>query len=65
MEYNYGKNYDEEMKQKMLNIAARCQNKIRVVLNHMPLMDRVREDFQPVRICTLKKLKSLYFRTAF
>ena len=54
MEYNYGRFYDEHMRQKMLDIAAKCQNKIHMILNHMPLMDRIRGDFQDVSSCPPK-----------
>ena len=50
MEYNYGKTYSDRMKLKMLDVAAKCHNDIRIILNHMPLMDRTREEFQDVSI---------------
>ena len=48
MEYNYGKTYSDRMKRKMLDVAAKCHNTIHIILNHMPLMDRTREEFQDV-----------------
>ncbi len=48
MEYNYGMSYDEATQQKMLGIADKCQNKLRVLVNHMPLMDRNKVNFQTV-----------------